>query len=131
VNALLDNTLQASKFGIIIGTEVKDENYFIYDVDINSFGEIFALALLRVPNVDPTTFPHSYSKSQIFMLFSPLGSLMKADYYDYSNTNANMLYRFNKARFIGSNRMQVAVYSIYADNDTPIAIYYIDKSTIT
>ena len=56
---------------------------------------------------------------------------MKADYYDYSNTNANMLYRFNKARFIGSNRMQVAVYSIYADNDTPIAIYYIDDFTIT
>ena len=56
---------------------------------------------------------------------------MKVDYYDFSDSNANKLYRFNKARFIGSNRMQVAVHSIYADRDTPIAIYYIDKSTIT
>jgi len=43
-NALLDNPLHPSNFGIIIGTEMKDENFFILDVDINPFGEIFALA---------------------------------------------------------------------------------------
>jgi hypothetical protein len=43
-HALLDNPLHPSNFGIIIGTELKDENFFILDVDINPFGEIFALA---------------------------------------------------------------------------------------
>ena len=93
------------------------------DLDTNPEEEIFALALLRLPHSDLTTYPNGYSKSQIFMLFSPSGSLMKADSYDFSGSNANMLYRFNKARFIGSNRMQVAVYSIYEGHDTPIAIY--------
>jgi hypothetical protein len=43
-HALLDNPMHPSNFGIIIGTELKDENFFILDVDINPFGEIFALA---------------------------------------------------------------------------------------
>ena len=43
-HALLDNPLHPSNFGIIIGTELIDEYYFILDVDISPFGEIFELA---------------------------------------------------------------------------------------
>ena len=44
IHAFLDNPLHPSNFGIIIGTELKDENFFILDVDINQLGEIFALS---------------------------------------------------------------------------------------
>ena len=65
------------------------------------------------------------------MVFSPSGSLVKADYYEYTGSKAYKSHGFNKARFIGSNRMQVAAYSMYQGHDTPIAIYNIANSTIT
>jgi hypothetical protein len=97
-------------------------------VDINHFGEIFALAYRTVPLSSEVT---DYNKGLAFMLFSPMGSFLKAEYYDFSFSSVYKYFGFNKARFIGSNRRQVAIMSIIVGSNTPIAIYNIDNSTIT
>ena len=56
-----------------------DKNHIVFDLDINPFGEIFALVSLSA--LHPYD-PFAMKTVQAFMLFSPSGSLMKAEYYD-------------------------------------------------
>jgi hypothetical protein len=72
----------------------------ISDVDINQQGEIFALAYRTIPDASQPTNPTASPKGQAFMLFNASGTLLKADYYDFSVSTAYKFHGFHKARLV-------------------------------